>query len=62
MNDKPAKIEMVTLKQLCTELKLDPVKLASGFDSLCEIQGKIPSWLSRTSLVMVGSGRRTQMP
>ena len=24
MNDKPAKIEMVTLKQLCTELKLDP--------------------------------------
>jgi hypothetical protein len=24
MNDKPAKIEMVTLKQLCTELKVDP--------------------------------------
>jgi hypothetical protein len=26
MNDKPAKttIEMVTLKQLCTELKIDP--------------------------------------
>jgi len=24
MNDKPAKIEMVTLKQLCAELKVDP--------------------------------------
>ena len=24
MNDKPAKIEMITLKQLCTELKVDP--------------------------------------
>ena len=24
MNDKHAKIEMVTLKQLCTELKVDP--------------------------------------
>ena len=24
MNDKLAKIEMVTLKQLCTELKVDP--------------------------------------
>jgi hypothetical protein len=24
MNDKPAKIEMVALKQLCAELKVDP--------------------------------------
>ena len=24
MNDKPAKIEMVTLKQLCADLKVDP--------------------------------------
>jgi hypothetical protein len=24
MNDKPTKIEMVTLKQLCAELKVDP--------------------------------------
>jgi len=24
MNDKPAKIEMVNLKQLCAELKVDP--------------------------------------
>ena len=24
MNDKPAKIEMVTLKLLCAELKIDP--------------------------------------
>jgi len=24
MNDKPAKIEMVTLKQLCAEMKVDP--------------------------------------
>ena len=24
MNDKPARIEMVTLKQLCAELKVDP--------------------------------------
>jgi hypothetical protein len=24
MNDKPVKIEMVTLKQLCAELKADP--------------------------------------
>jgi hypothetical protein len=24
MNDKPAKIEMVTLNQLCAELKVDP--------------------------------------
>ena len=26
MNDKPAKIEMVTLKLLCAELKIDPRK------------------------------------
>jgi hypothetical protein len=33
MNDKPAKIEMVTLKQLCAELKVDPARHPSGFDS-----------------------------
>src|SRR5262245_38071093 len=27
MNDKPVKIEMVTLKQLCSELKVDPAGL-----------------------------------
>ena len=32
MNDKPAKptIEMVTLKQLCVELKVDPREVTKG--------------------------------
>jgi hypothetical protein len=38
MNDKPAKIEMVTLKQLCAELKVDPPKRARDFDWQCATQ------------------------
>jgi hypothetical protein len=30
MNDKPAKIEMVTLKLLCAELKIDPREAREG--------------------------------
>ena len=42
MNDKPAKpaIEMVTLKQLCAEIKLDPRERASDFGSRCATQEK----------------------
>jgi len=28
MNDKPAKVEMITLKQLCAELKVGPTRSA----------------------------------
>jgi hypothetical protein len=31
MNDKPAKIEMVTLKQLCADLKIDHARRERGF-------------------------------
>ena len=64
MNDKPKPtIEMVTLKQLCAELKVDPrearerLRLAKR-----ETQRRIPSSRSRTSQATRGNGRRTQQP
>ena len=38
MNDKTAKIEMVTLKQLCAELKVTRAKRESDFALPCATQ------------------------
>ena len=61
MNDKPAKptIEMVTLKQLCVELKVDPREARDRL-RLAVRERRIPNSRSHTSQVTRGSGRRTR--
>ena len=63
MNDKPAKpaIEMVTLKQLCAELRSIDVKRARGSDSRCAMLRKVRNSQNRTSRGTRGSGRRTHL-
>ena len=62
MNDKPAKptIEMVTLKQLCTELKVDPREARERLRLAVRDVKKNPESRSLTSLGIRGSGRRTR--
>ena len=57
MNDKP--IEMVTLKHLCAELKVDPREARERLRLAVRTQRKIPNWRSHTSRgSMDGNGRR----
>ena len=60
MNDKLAKIEMVTLKQLCTELKVDPREARERLRMGARALRKTPNSRSRTNQGIRGSGRRTQ--
>ena len=60
MNDKPAKIEMVTLKQLCAELKVDPREARERLRLALRDAKKNPELASRTSQGTHGNGRRTQ--
>jgi hypothetical protein len=56
MNDKSAKpIDMMTLKQLCAEIKVDP---REDCDSQFVTPRSIPSSRSRTSQDTYGSGRK----
>ena len=63
MNDKlKSTIEMVTLKQLCVELKVDP---REGRErprlAVRDTKKKILSWRNHISRVTRGSGRRTHL-
>jgi hypothetical protein len=61
MNDKSAKpiIEMVTLKQLCAEPKVDPREAREKLRLAARDAKKNPNSPSRTSQGTRGSGRRT---
>ena len=58
MNDKPAKIEMVALKQLCAELKVDPREAPRDFGSQCAMQRRTPN--SRRLAEEFGCSKRSQ--
>ena len=61
MNDKPAKMEMVTLKQLCAELKVDPREARERLRFAVRDARKIPNSRSRTNQGTRGNGRRTHL-
>ena len=58
MNDKSAKTEMVALKQLCAELKVDPREARERLRLAVRDAKKNPDSRSRTSRDTGGSGQR----
>ena len=60
MNDKPAKVEMITLKQLCAELKVGPTRSARE-TSARTTRRRILSWQSHISQGTHGNGRRIRL-
>jgi len=58
MNDKPAKIEMVALKQLCAELRSTHARHARDFGSQCAMQRRTPN--SRRVAEEFGCSKRSQ--
>jgi hypothetical protein len=62
MNDKPKPaVEMVTLKQLCAELKVDPREARERLRLAVRDAKKPPNSLSRTSQGTRGSGRKARL-
>ena len=64
MNDKPAKptIEMVTLKQLCAELKVDPREAREKLRlAVRDAKKRTPNSRRLTSQGTHGNGQRTRL-
>lgn len=53
--------DIITLKQICTELKLDRARLGNGSAPLPETPRSIPSWPRRTRPAHHGRGSRAQL-